>query len=486
MIDYRGKLPDTRAGVHWIPVHGRNTDMDYIKALRPSAIKLVDPDPERVRQCLEWVHPNGVVVLRDWALSEQKDDMYRDPVGTGKRHAEDWYGKITTGRFAGFDKNRLAICGINEPYVRNDAEIAATVSYTASLLKRATELGVRVLALNLSVGWPMNHDTPTVKDTPPDWGPFMSLEPLIVDNNGFLCVHEYFYRDEAEGVHDSPVGKFGWYTHRIDMCPMKNVPIIIGEWGMEKKVDIARWNAEGNPPVGWIGNMTGEQFAEQFWRYMDTANPNIFSVMPFTSDFNHDWYPMDVQGAYPAILARRHPANWPNPYPTGGTANGGGNTVSDDKLIIVPKFSGNITGFYGQDYGSYSHEGMDISAISGTPIFAPYDGVVAWSDFEAATYGNYVRIYCPKLDACFFYGHLTERKVQTGNSVKQGQLIGLSGNTGNSSGPHIHFEVRAMNDAGGYLVFKSGALPLVRQNGRVDPLGFLCGWKAAGNRVEER
>lgn len=483
-------LPVTKAGCHWIPVHGRNTDMDYIRALKPSCVKIVDPDPERVRQCLEWIDPNGVVILRDWALSEQKNDMYVDPVGTGKRHAEDWNAKLSAGgRFAGFDRGRLAICGINEPFVRNDTEINATVAYTTSLLQRATQLGVRVLALNLSVGWPMNHDTAILRDTPPDWGPFMSLEPLIVANNGFLCVHEYFYADEAETVHVDPVvGKFGWYTHRIDMCPMRKVPIIIGEWGMEKKVDQRRWENEGKPPVGWIGNMSSQEFARQFWRYIDTANPNIFGVMPFTSDFNHDWYPMDVQGAYNDILAQKHPSVWPNPYPTGGTVVTPPveppTTGSDVNLFIVPKFTGKITGFYGQDY-DYAHEGMDISAVEGTPIYAPYDGTCAWSDMEPSTYGNYVRLYFPQLDICTFYGHLSQRLVQTGNAVKQGQLIGYSGNTGNSSGPHIHFEIRAMEDSGAYTVWKTGQ-PLFRQNGRCDPLAFMVGWKAAGKRILEK
>lgn len=481
MLDYTGRLPAHKAAVHWIPYHGRPTDMDYIKALKPSVIKLVDPDPERVRQCLEWVDPNGVVVLRDWALSEQKDDMAKNPAMVGVRHAEDWYMKLTTGRFAGFDKSRLAICGINEPFVRDANEEAATVAYTKALLQRATELGVRVLALNLSVGWPRNHDTATTKDTPPDWTPFMELEPLIVANNGFLCVHEYFYADEAETVHNDPiVGRFGWYTHRIDMCPMKSVPIIIGEWGMEKKVDLRRWENDGRPSVGWVGNLTAAQYAEQFWRYIDTANPNIFGVMPFTTDFNHDWFFMDTAGAHGEILARKHASAWPNPYPTGATVT----NVSDPNLFIVPVYSGKITGFYGQDYG-YSHEGMDIGTPVGTPIYAPYDGVCAWSDSEPTTYGEYIRTYHPQLDVCAFYGHLSQRLVQTGNSVKQGQLIGYSGNSGNSSGPHIHFCIRAMNDDGTYKVWKASQ-PLYRQNGRVDPLGFIAGWCAAGKRILEK
>ena len=158
-------------------------------------------------------------------------------------------------------------------------------------------------------------------------------------------------------------------------------------------------------------------------------------------------------------------------------------------LIIVPKYSGRITGFYGSLYKNsagvaYAHEGLDISMPEGTPIYAPADGIVAWADSqqsEQSPYGIYCRTYHPQLGICGFYGHLSRCDVKTGNSVKQGQLLGLSGNTGNSTGPHLHFEIRLMTPTGAYRPGVSA-----QGNARVDPLAWVAGWVAAGNKVEER
>ena len=158
-------------------------------------------------------------------------------------------------------------------------------------------------------------------------------------------------------------------------------------------------------------------------------------------------------------------------------------------LIIAPKYSGRISGFYGSLYtnaagAKYAHEGLDISMPEGTPVYAATDGVVAWADpqqSEQSPYGIYCRTYHPHLGVCGFYGHLSRCDVKTGNSVKQGQLLGMSGNTGNSTGPHLHFEIRLMTPTGAYRTGVS-----THGNARVDPLAFLAGWKAAGNTVEER
>ena len=157
--------------------------------------------------------------------------------------------------------------------------------------------------------------------------------------------------------------------------------------------------------------------------------------------------------------------------------------------IVLPKFTGKISGLYGSVYFNstntpYSHEGMDLGLPTGTPIYAPIDSVVAYAGVDTL-YGNYVRLYSSRLKTCFFYAHLSELNVQSKDNVKQGQLLGKTGSTGNSSGPHLHFEIRGMTDDGAYRIFKDGQA-LFRQNGRLDPLGWLVGWQAAGNTYEER
>jgi murein DD-endopeptidase MepM/ murein hydrolase activator NlpD len=86
------------------------------------------------------------------------------------------------------------------------------------------------------------------------------------------------------------------------------------------------------------------------------------------------------------------------------------------------------------------HPGIDIAVPTGTPIRAADGGRVAIAGWVGG-YGNYTCIqHTASLSTC--YGHQSVLKVSVGQQVKQGQIIGLSGSTGHSTGPHLHFEVR--------------------------------------------
>ncbi|MBD5219048.1 MAG: M23 family metallopeptidase [Bacteroidales bacterium] len=92
-------------------------------------------------------------------------------------------------------------------------------------------------------------------------------------------------------------------------------------------------------------------------------------------------------------------------------------------------------------YGTMKfHEGMDFSAPVGTPVYATADGKVTTSSWQGA-YGNMIEInhgynYTTR------YAHLSKLIAKPGQSVKRGDLIGEIGNTGKSTGPHLHYEVR--------------------------------------------
>ncbi len=85
------------------------------------------------------------------------------------------------------------------------------------------------------------------------------------------------------------------------------------------------------------------------------------------------------------------------------------------------------------------HAGLDISTRPGTPIVAPADGVVTFAGREGG-YGKMVVINHGH-GLVTRYGHLKSFKVKQGQKVKRGQVIGAVGNTGRSSGPHLHYEV---------------------------------------------
>jgi len=96
------------------------------------------------------------------------------------------------------------------------------------------------------------------------------------------------------------------------------------------------------------------------------------------------------------------------------------------------------------------HTGVDLAVPLGTPVFAAADGVVALArpmtdqSGNLVGYGNYV-ILQHDTGLKTLYGHLLLIGVKEGDVVKRGQLIGLVGSTGNSTGPHTHFEVRIDN-----------------------------------------
>jgi murein DD-endopeptidase MepM/ murein hydrolase activator NlpD len=102
-------------------------------------------------------------------------------------------------------------------------------------------------------------------------------------------------------------------------------------------------------------------------------------------------------------------------------------------------------------YGGYAHfhTGIDISAAAGTPVLAADDGVVVLAGASIVNgalvgYGNYV-VIAHSNGLTTLYGHLLGVAVKAGDRISQGQLVGAEGSTGNSTGAHLHFELRQDN-----------------------------------------
>lgn len=87
------------------------------------------------------------------------------------------------------------------------------------------------------------------------------------------------------------------------------------------------------------------------------------------------------------------------------------------------------------------HRAIDIAAPIGTPVYAADNGIVLKSGYSRDGYGGRV-IIDHQIDYVTLYAHLSQALVQEGDVVQKGQLIGYVGSTGNSTGPHIHFELR--------------------------------------------
>ncbi|WP_164668101.1 murein hydrolase activator EnvC family protein [Virgibacillus doumboii] len=112
---------------------------------------------------------------------------------------------------------------------------------------------------------------------------------------------------------------------------------------------------------------------------------------------------------------------------------GGGNGT-----FIWP-VSPNISSGFGSRSLGY-HYGVDFAHPTGTAVSAAAGGVVTRSAYSSS-YGNVIYIYHAQYDKTTVYAHLSSRSVSLGQSVSRGQTIGAVGNTGNSYGAHLHFEV---------------------------------------------
>jgi murein DD-endopeptidase MepM/ murein hydrolase activator NlpD len=107
--------------------------------------------------------------------------------------------------------------------------------------------------------------------------------------------------------------------------------------------------------------------------------------------------------------------------------------------VFTTPSRGMVTSGFGLRWGKM-HCGLDIGASSGSPILAAIDGVVSFAGWEEG-YGNTISIkHAGNIET--LYGHCSKLNVVVGQSVKKGEVIGAVGSTGNSTGPHLHFEVK--------------------------------------------
>ena len=149
------------------------------------------------------------------------------------------------------------------------------------------------------------------------------------------------------------------------------------------------------------------------------------------------------QSEYPALSL--YP-NWNNQY-----VHAYGNAIIPDTYTIdltgfhMPTPSTKITSPFGPRWRRM-HNGLDIKVNIGDTIVAAFDGKVRIVKYERRGYGKYVVIrHDNGLETV--YGHLSKQLVEENQLVKAGEVIGLGGNTGRSTGSHLHFETRFLGIA---------------------------------------
>ena len=178
----------------------------------------------------------------------------------------------------------------------------------------------------------------------------------------------------------------------------------------------------------------------------DYANPNIppdtMLVIPGGQGTYTDWRTPRISREEPATAKHLGP----------GACTGSYEGITGSLVFIWPSTERYLSGF---DYTpDTNHFGIDIAGRTGNPIYAADHGVVVYAGWNDYGYGEMVVIDHGS-GWQTLYAHLNQVNVSCGQEVIQGEVIGLMGSTGKSTGPHLHFEIRS------------------DEYGRVNPWNFL-------------
>lgn len=214
-----------------------------------------------------------------------------------------------------------------------------------------------------------------------------------------------------------------------NLKPARSIPVVI----QERSTGCQAIVSEGIPP-----NICQAQGAQQppvtpiatsaSHRPVVAANPRNFAPSP--------------QTAAPAYV--RQPFPGPNPLRWLKVNNGQMLFPLPFPVPITSTFGWRIHPIFGD---RRFHSGTDLGAPQGTPVLAVFDGRVVESNWLGG-YGLTVILQHPPEQHQTLYAHLSQLFVNPGQWVKQGDVIGLVGSTGNSTGPHLHFEIHEMTAQG--------------------------------------
>ncbi len=191
--------------------------------------------------------------------------------------------------------------------------------------------------------------------------------------------------------------------------------------------DIADYFGVGSSDIlDWPGN------------FLDPFDPQIevgeWLIVPDGRRAFQQWFVPTIARGSAGVGSAYGPGGCSGDYSSGVIGSGG---------FIWPAGSRTISG---NDYWS-GHLAIDISAATGAPIFAADSGVVVFAGWAYGGYGNMVMIDHGN-GWQTVYAHLSQVAVGCGQNVFQGSTIAFAGSTGNSTGPHLHFEVRHL---GGFV-----------------------------------
>lgn len=235
-------------------------------------------------------------------------------------------------------------------------------------------------------------------------------------------------------------------------------------WGIARSYNVsteelARANPDTNLNLLQIGQSLVVTFKEPYVHTMSVSQKVVKERIPFTERIEKDanLWPWQYQVVTPGVSGSRELVI--REYRENGQivkTEVIGNKVLDNPKVQVARqgtkqipamgtgslvypVAGVTTSYFGPRWGSY-HNGIDIGAPTGTPVLAADSGMVVYRGWSG-NYGNLVKVDHGEGQIVTWYAHLSRFNINLGDTVQKGDVIGYVGNTGYSTGPHLHYEV---------------------------------------------
>ncbi len=445
----------TLYNIHWISTHTGGDDEAWFARWNPTFVKVVCND--ETIPTPSYIPPASKIIVRNYPLSEnyQEGRVLVDVADAQNKGRSAGVAAMRTAEWCearGINRSRLLFCGLNEPQVYAGEPPPLLAAYEVARLEVLHRWNVRGVVCNFGVGWPGNDGT---TGGLPIWGPYAPIINAMLPGD-YLGLHEYW-------ALAGPEENWGWWAGRYEKCPY-NVPILITECGIDLGV-------AGQPYGGW-NNLPGNhdqqaaQYMNHLVRYEERCRQDarVKGLFIYTYDYgsNH-WQEMNIRDSVfmpqffnyldwlapqpepiPAPLPQSDPPPVPVPVPAAAWTIGPRLRIPVAGMV-TQEFGGKAIDY--SAFGLIAHNGRDVACPIGTPVTTMHPGV-CWPYEDSGGYGNTVEVWYPTLSNNAAYktivAHLSEIKVQYGQKVNAGDLLGLSGNTGNSTGPHVHYGIKLL------------------------------------------
>lgn len=277
-----------------------------------------------------------------------------------------------------------------------------TVQAGDTLLTIALEVGIDLAKMPCAVGPSFQPNQPLVIGDQLEIPGAKTLCHQVQPEETLLTIAQQY------GVAGSTIYAVPW--NKLQGQAIEAVMLTPGSY---LRIDLA---AAQNPPTEQIATDSPDFLS---WMLGQPMNTSPFVALAVGGPFAEQQHRNENRAVAPANQPGAVPKNWP--YGSG-------------------TFTWPLAGWLTQPY-RYDHRAIDIAAPAGTVVTAADRGVVVRAGWNNQGYGLFV-IIDHNIDYLTLYAHLSELFVTEGQVVAQGEVLGKVGSTGNSTGPHLHFEIR--------------------------------------------